>query len=68
MIIGAGLVIALAELISTTVGFVAALLLGTTVAVVAARGVWRMINGTDEVGEDESGDRTPGSESDRPGN
>ena len=68
MIVGAGFVIALAELVSTTVGFVAALLLGATVAVVGARGAWRMINGTDEVGEDESGDRAPGSESDRPGN
>ena len=68
VISGAVFVIALAELISTTVGFVAALLLGATVAVVGARGAWRMINGTDEVGGDESGDRAPGSESDRPGN
>ena len=67
MIIGAVLVIALAELISTTVGFVAALLLGTTVAVIAARGAWRMINGTDEVGGDGSGDRAAGSEGDRSG-
>ena len=68
VIAGAVFVIALAELVSTTVGFVAALLLGATVAVVGARGAWRMINGTDEVGGDESGDRAPGSESDRPGN
>ena len=68
VVAGAVFVIALAELVSTTVGFVAALLLGATVAVVGARGAWRMINGTDEIGGDESGDQAPGSESDRPGN
>ena len=52
VIVGAAVVIALAELISSTVGFVAALLLGATVAVVGARGAWRMIRGTDEIGGD----------------
>ena len=52
MIVGAAFVIALAELVSSTVGFVAALLLGVTVAVVGARGAWRMIRGTDEIGGD----------------
>ena len=59
MIVGAAFVIALAELVSSTVGFVAALLLGATVAVVGARGAWRMIRGTDEIGGDgESGPLT----------
>lgn len=57
MIVGAAFVIALAELVSSTVGFVAALLLGATVAVVGARGAWRMIRGTDEIGGD--GDSGP---------
>jgi len=54
VIVGAAFVIALAELVSTAVGFVAALLLGATVAVVGARGAWRMIRGTDEIGGDEA--------------
>ena len=49
VVIAAAVVIALAELVSTTVGFVAALLLGITVALVAARGAWRMIRGEDEL-------------------
>lgn len=64
MIVGAAFVIALAELVSTTSGFIAALLLGTTVAVVGARGVWRMITGNDETDPDESGEPAadPGAE------
>lgn len=61
VIAGAGFVIALAELVSTTVGFAAALLLGLAVAVVGARGAWRMISGTDGTDEDESGDAAYGS-------
>lgn len=56
MIVGAAFVIALAELVSTTVGFVAALLLGATVAVIGARGAWRMIRGNDQTDPDESGE------------
>jgi hypothetical protein len=49
VIAAAAVVIAIAKLVSTAVGFVAALLLGVTVAVIAARGAWRMIRGEDEL-------------------
>lgn len=47
VIVAAALVILLAKLISSTVGFIAVLLLGAFVSVVAMRGAWRMIRGTD---------------------
>ena len=49
VIIAAAFVILLAKLVSSTVGFIAALLLGTFVSVVAMRGAWRMIRGTDKL-------------------
>ncbi|MFM8520167.1 MAG: hypothetical protein ACKOB2_07215 [Solirubrobacterales bacterium] len=49
VIIAAALVILLAKLISSTVGFIAALLLGAFVSIVAMRGAWRMIRGTDKL-------------------
>ena len=49
VIVAAAFVILLAKLISSTVGFVAALLLGVLVAIVGMRGAWRMINGTDQL-------------------
>ena len=69
VVVAAAVVIALAELVSTTVGFIAALLLGITVALAAARGAWRMIRGTDQLdgegpegpAEDHSAGRSDGS-------
>ena len=67
VIVAAAVVIALAELVSTTVGFVAALLLGISVASLAARGAWRMIRGTDELDgegpEETTGEKKPDSSS-----
>lgn len=49
VIVAAAFVILLAKVISSTVGFIAALLLGILVAIVGMRGAWRMINGTDRL-------------------